>query len=282
MAEWKTVPWSNEEVGTFLSLVADDKIQRELDGATRNEMVYQEVSRLMASHGSHVRTFVQCCEKLKKLKSDYRSIKDHNGRSGSNRKNWRWFELMDNIYGHRPANSGREGGLDSATSILESLTEDDYILELEEMPVDEHGPLTPAAVVPTASTAAEFEPPRVSTPATAAATVETPRTSTPAPAGSTSASAPIRMKRQREPEHVTVLRDMHVSDVEQQELNRAQRERHLQAALDDAREARELEATLRREEIAATAAFNQAFLGTLGQLVQALSSQHGSVTPPLD
>ncbi|TKS66041.1 hypothetical protein D9C73_000097 [Collichthys lucidus] len=172
---------------------------------------------------------------------------------------------MDSIYGHRPANSGREGGLDSATSILESLTEDDYILELEEMPVDERGPMTPAAVVPTASTASKFEPPRAATPA---------------PAGS--ASAPIRRKRQREPEHVTVLRDMQASDVEQQELNREQRERHVQAALDDAREARELEASLRREEIAATAAFNQAFLATLGQLVQALSSQHGSVTPPLD
>ncbi|TKS69445.1 Zinc finger and SCAN domain-containing protein 29 [Collichthys lucidus] len=275
MAQRRTVPWSNEEVGTFLSLVADERIQRELDGATRNEKVYQEVSRLLAFHG-YVRTFVQCWEKLKKLKSDYRSIKDHNGRSGSNRKNWRWFEVMDSIYGHRPANSGREGGLDSATSILESLTEDDYILELEEMPVDEHGPMTPAAVVPTASTASEFEPPRAATPAT----VETPRAATPAPAGS--ASAPIRRKRQREPEHVTVLRDMQASDVEQQELNREQRERHVQAALDDAREARELEASLRREEIAATAAFNQAFLATLGQLVQALSSQHGSVTPPLD
>ncbi|TKS72030.1 hypothetical protein D9C73_006103 [Collichthys lucidus] len=173
---------------------------------------------------------------------------------------------MDSIYGHRPANSGREGGLDSATSILESLTEDDYILELEEMPVDEHGPMTPAAVVPTASTASEFEPPRAATPAT----VETPRAATPAPAGS--ASAPIRRKRQREPEHVTVLRDMQASDVEQQELNREQRERHVQAALDDAREARELEASLRREEIAATAAFNQAFLATLGQL-SCLSSQ---------
>ncbi|PIO13871.1 hypothetical protein AB205_0080870 [Aquarana catesbeiana] len=28
---------------------------------------------------------------------------------------------MDAIYGHRPANQGREGGLDSATAILESM-----------------------------------------------------------------------------------------------------------------------------------------------------------------
>ncbi|CAL8309068.1 unnamed protein product [Merluccius merluccius] len=31
---------------------------------------------------------------------------------------------MDAIYGHRPANKGREGGLDSATTLLHSMIED--------------------------------------------------------------------------------------------------------------------------------------------------------------
>ncbi|KAG2457593.1 KPCA kinase, partial [Polypterus senegalus] len=38
------VSWSIEEVQTFLSLVAEERIQRELDGATRNENVFQEVA----------------------------------------------------------------------------------------------------------------------------------------------------------------------------------------------------------------------------------------------
>lgn len=75
---------------------------------------------------------------------------------------------------------------------------------------------------------------------------------------------------------------MLAADVEQQELNRAQQERNLQMALDDAVQARELEAALRREENAETAAFNQAFLSTLGQLVQALSGRRDPVPPPLD
>ena len=37
MATQKNTPWSNEEVQTFLCLVAEERIQRELDGATRNE-----------------------------------------------------------------------------------------------------------------------------------------------------------------------------------------------------------------------------------------------------
>ncbi|XP_056126055.1 zinc finger protein with KRAB and SCAN domains 2-like [Rhinichthys klamathensis goyatoka] len=214
MATRKNTPWSNEEVQTFLCLVAEERIQRELDGATRNEKVYQEISELLSTHGYN-RTFQQCREKLKKLKSDYRAVKDHNGRSGSNRKSWKWYEQMDGIYGHRPASNGREGGLDSATSLLESLMEDG------------------------------------------------------------------RRKRKREQEHLTVLREMQTSDVEQLELNRAQRERHLQMALDDAAHARELEAALRREEMATMSSFNQAFLGTLSQLVQALN-RRDAVPPPLD
>uniref|UniRef100_A0A8C1S3F3 Myb/SANT-like DNA-binding domain-containing protein n=1 Tax=Cyprinus carpio TaxID=7962 RepID=A0A8C1S3F3_CYPCA len=83
-----------DEVQTFLSLVAEERIQRELDGATRNEKVFQEVAQLLAAHGYH-RTYKQCRDKLKKLKSDYRAIKDHNGRSGANRRTWKWFDQID-------------------------------------------------------------------------------------------------------------------------------------------------------------------------------------------
>ncbi|KAI9540427.1 hypothetical protein NQZ68_040599 [Dissostichus eleginoides] len=38
-------------------------------------------------------------------------------------------------------------------------------------------------------------------------------------------------KRKRGEEHLTVLREMHSADLAQQELNRAQQERHLQLAL---------------------------------------------------
>ncbi|XP_035250058.1 zinc finger and SCAN domain-containing protein 29-like [Anguilla anguilla] len=252
MATRKTTPWSVEEVQTFLGLVADERIQRELDGATRNEKVYQEVSELLAADG-YQRTFQQCREKLKKLKSDYRSIKDHNGRSGSYRKSWKWFDQMDAIYGHRPVSNGREGGLDPATALLEPLTEDDDVSISEEgsMTLDD-APLVPAAAPTRAASSANMTPQRVFT---------------------------GKRKRQQEQEHMTVLKEMQAADVEQQELTRAQRERHLQMALDDAVQARELEAALRREENAEAAAFNQAFLATLSQLVQALSGRRDPVPP---
>lgn len=74
-----TKSWSNVEVQTFLTILADDRIQMELDVAVRNEHVYRENTEKMAVQGFE-RTFKQCHEKLKKINSDYRAVRDHNGR----------------------------------------------------------------------------------------------------------------------------------------------------------------------------------------------------------
>lgn len=106
--------WWYGEVQAFLCFVADEKIQRELDGATHNEKMFREISELMASH-VYKRTLKQCRE------SDYCKIKDHNGWDW---RNWKWLDLMESIYGNRPANNGRASELDTATSLLESIIED--------------------------------------------------------------------------------------------------------------------------------------------------------------
>ncbi|KAK0149543.1 Zinc finger and SCAN domain-containing protein 29 [Merluccius polli] len=123
MTNKSLVLWSTQEVQTFLGIIGDAQIQRELDGSVRNEKVFQSVSQRMASLG-YQRTSDQCRIKCKKLRAEYRKIKDYNGRSGNNRKTWKWFDMMDVIYGHRPASMGREGGIDSATSLLEAMMED--------------------------------------------------------------------------------------------------------------------------------------------------------------
>ncbi|KAF7219862.1 zinc finger and SCAN domain-containing protein 20 [Nothobranchius furzeri] len=116
------VPWSNDEVQTFLCLMSNERIQRQLDGATRNERIFREISELMACHGFQ-RTGKQCREKLKKMKSDYRSIKDLRNKGEAHRK-WKWFDQMDAIYGHRPASNEREKGMDTVTAILDNLMDD--------------------------------------------------------------------------------------------------------------------------------------------------------------
>ncbi|XP_037830325.1 uncharacterized protein LOC119616816 [Kryptolebias marmoratus] len=138
----KCVAWSNDEVQVFLSIIGDCNIQRQLDRATCNEKVFVEVAERMAGAG-YSRTSPQCQEKLKNLKRDYKAIKDPNGRSGSNRKQWGWFDHMDAIYGHRPASCGREGGMDSATSLLEDMC----------------GESIPSSVVPPIETHADTDSP---------------------------------------------------------------------------------------------------------------------------
>ncbi|MEQ2230746.1 hypothetical protein ILYODFUR_032522 [Ilyodon furcidens] len=80
------------------------------------EKVFTEVAVRLISHGFY-RT-LQCREKLKKLESYSKNIRNHNGQNESNRKPWCWFEIMDNIYGHRPMSSGSHCFKVSVTSIF--------------------------------------------------------------------------------------------------------------------------------------------------------------------
>uniref|UniRef100_A0A3B3CM57 Myb/SANT-like DNA-binding domain-containing protein n=1 Tax=Oryzias melastigma TaxID=30732 RepID=A0A3B3CM57_ORYME len=110
--------WSAVELQTFLAILGDGVIQGELEGSIRNEKVFKEVSQRLAAHGFE-RTSDQCRVKVKKLKMQYRKIKDESNRSGNSGSTWKWFDAMDAIYGRR----GREGGLGSAAALLESLVE---------------------------------------------------------------------------------------------------------------------------------------------------------------
>ncbi|KAK7891088.1 hypothetical protein WMY93_023051 [Mugilogobius chulae] len=69
---------------------------------------------------------------------------------------------------------------------------------------------------------------------------------------------------------VAALHEMQAEDRQQQDLDRIQRDKHLDRLLTEAREAREHEDAIRRE----TAAFNQSFLAVLGKLAEAIGRQH--------
>ncbi|KAL3043392.1 hypothetical protein OYC64_003288 [Pagothenia borchgrevinki] len=255
----KSTPWSVDEVTTFLHLIADDKIQRELDGTTRNLKVFQEVSALLSVRG-YARTFQQCRDKLKKLKSEYRAVKDHNGRSGSDRRSWKWFDLMDEIYGRRPASVGREGGLDSATALLESL-HDDAIVSSEEEQSRIMGDPSSSSSNP------EGTPTRPQTPGPTEHQTPGPtehQTPTPTPSAITTPQRVALGKRKRGA-------DVHLSQEErhhdQVERNLVQVDRHWQLTMEATARARAEEMAMRREENAQTQECNLAFLRTLGQVV---------------
>ncbi|KAK7879836.1 hypothetical protein WMY93_033496 [Mugilogobius chulae] len=204
------------------------------------------------------------------MKSDYVRIKSHNSQSGAERKVSKWFQLLDAIYGHRPASCGREAGYDSATSLLLSTQrkEEESSTDSEAGVMSDSTGESPAIRSPTplplppSPLPATPGPPSVSV--SEGATSETPRTP----------SRPnVSGKRKRGHDQsaiVAALHEMQAEDRQQQDLDRIQRDKHLDRLLTEAREAREHEDAIRRE----TAAFNQSFLAVLGKLAEAIGRQH--------
>ena len=60
-------------------------MQEELDGAVRNIVVFQDISKKMKQQGCN-RDWEQCRTKIKNLKKEYRTVKDNNGETGRGRK----------------------------------------------------------------------------------------------------------------------------------------------------------------------------------------------------
>lgn len=94
--------WSDEETLKLIELWGDDRVQAELEGCKRNKQVYERVSREMVRAG-HKRTAEQCRDKAKKLKGDYRKVKDTHNKTGEGRKKWKFLEAMDAVLADKPS-----------------------------------------------------------------------------------------------------------------------------------------------------------------------------------
>ena len=94
--------WADDEVLTLIKVWGNDKIQKELDGATRNKVIFAKISEEMKKEGYN-RDWQQCRGKIKNLKGEYRVVKDHNSGSGRGRKTCKFFSELDEILGCRPA-----------------------------------------------------------------------------------------------------------------------------------------------------------------------------------
>ena len=94
--------WTDREVKALLAIWGDSKIQEELDGAVRNQVVFQHISKQLKEQGIK-RDWKQCRAKVKNLKTKYRKVKDNNGKTGKGRQTCKFYSRLDVILGHRPA-----------------------------------------------------------------------------------------------------------------------------------------------------------------------------------
>lgn len=117
----KTEPWHNKETKTLIGIWSEDEVQRELEGTVRNQKVFQKISQRMWELGYN-RSPDRCRVKIKKLKQDYRRLKEYNKRNGMNPKTNQWYEALDAVLGRRADNGGRTVTAESSTtSLLESV-----------------------------------------------------------------------------------------------------------------------------------------------------------------
>ena len=94
--------WNEEETLKLIEIWDKDSIQAMVEGSKRNKYVFNKISRKMEAAG-YEKTADQCNNKIRKLKLEYRKIKDSTKKTGTGRKDWRYFEEMDALLGHKPA-----------------------------------------------------------------------------------------------------------------------------------------------------------------------------------
>lgn len=114
--------WTDEDVQVLLNIYAEETIQKEFECSARNARVYQKISTRLSEMGIQ-HSAQRCREKIKKMKQDYKKIKDYNRVNGSNRRSGKWFERLDAILGQRGADSGCGESGDCVSVLLEPLTE---------------------------------------------------------------------------------------------------------------------------------------------------------------
>ena len=94
--------WTDEETFFLLDLWGNESDQALLKGCTRNRHVYERIACDLEKE-RYKRTWSQCRDKLKKLKKEYKKLKDYHDETGKKRKQWKSYNKVDDIIGSKPA-----------------------------------------------------------------------------------------------------------------------------------------------------------------------------------
>lgn len=83
--------WTDEETVKLIELWGEADIQAELEGCKRNKAVYEKIAHEMAT-SNFERSAVQFHEKIKKLRTEYKKVKDSNNKTGKGRKTLKFYD----------------------------------------------------------------------------------------------------------------------------------------------------------------------------------------------
>ena len=77
--------WTEEETVQLIDLWGEESVQEHLERCSNNRNVYEKIATEMRAAG-YERTAVQCRDKIKKLRAEYKRAKDRNGLTGRGTK----------------------------------------------------------------------------------------------------------------------------------------------------------------------------------------------------
>ncbi|KAM8861183.1 1-aminocyclopropane-1-carboxylate synthase-like protein 1 [Synchiropus picturatus] len=89
--------WTDPEIVELLQLWSDELVQMELESSPRNQRVFDRISQILSEKGIY-RTGDQCREKIKKMKLEYRRIKDNH-----KMRPWKFYDVLDRVLSNRPS-----------------------------------------------------------------------------------------------------------------------------------------------------------------------------------
>ncbi|XP_061663913.1 uncharacterized protein zgc:113263 [Syngnathoides biaculeatus] len=100
----KKVPWADKETIILLELWGESQIQQSTKGFPPNVHIFSEISEKLSVHG-FTRTAEQCHTRIKRLKTNYWACRDSMSSSGTEKLNFKFFDLMEQILDKRPSTS---------------------------------------------------------------------------------------------------------------------------------------------------------------------------------
>ena len=106
-------------MSALLEIYAEDATQGMLLKAVPNSKMFDRCSKKLLEMGI-LHSAMACRLKIKKLRQDYKKIKDWNKKSGNDRKTSKWYDRLDALLGHRPSFSGTASSLESGSMVLEA------------------------------------------------------------------------------------------------------------------------------------------------------------------
>ncbi|XP_078137669.1 uncharacterized protein LOC144537707 isoform X1 [Sander vitreus] len=100
----RKVPWSDKETIILLEIWGDPQVQQSMRRYPHNGHIFTEISEKLGANGFS-RSAEQCHTRIKRLKANYRQCQENMSSSGTDRVDFKFYDLLEQILDKQPSTS---------------------------------------------------------------------------------------------------------------------------------------------------------------------------------